>query len=142
MTTEATNTGHRSLDGKMISVTAPALDEADNLEPLCRRIKGALTPLAENFEIVIFDTASTDTSIEILRRLAKDGSRIKHVLLYRNFGHRGGLLAGMHDCSGDIVVLVPVVNNSLITPHAEAFQAVVWHCLVSHPALQVCATKW
>ena len=43
---------------------------------------------------------------------------------------------------GDIVVLVPTVDDSLVTPHAEAFQAVVWHCLVSHPALQVCATKW
>ena len=43
---------------------------------------------------------------------------------------------------GDAVVLVPVVDDKLITPHSEAFQAVVWHCLVSHPNLQIQATKW
>jgi D-sedoheptulose 7-phosphate isomerase len=43
---------------------------------------------------------------------------------------------------GDAVVVVPAVEPSRITPHTEAFQAVVWHCLVSHPALQQEATKW
>ena len=39
-------------------------------------------------------------------------------------------------------VVIPTVDPSLVTPHAEAWQAVVWHCLVSHPALQRVATKW
>ena len=43
---------------------------------------------------------------------------------------------------GDCVVVVPTVEATRITPHAEAFQAVVWHCLVSHPALQQLPTKW
>ncbi len=43
---------------------------------------------------------------------------------------------------GDCVILVPTVDANRVTPHAEAFQAVVWHCLVSHPALQKIATKW
>jgi D-sedoheptulose 7-phosphate isomerase len=43
---------------------------------------------------------------------------------------------------GDAVVSIPVGNPSRVTPHAEAFQAVVWHCLVSHPKLQKNATKW
>jgi D-sedoheptulose 7-phosphate isomerase len=43
---------------------------------------------------------------------------------------------------GDIVVVIPTIDSSRITPHAEAFQAVVWHCLVSHPLLQQVATKW
>ncbi|MBL8832391.1 MAG: SIS domain-containing protein [Rhodospirillales bacterium] len=43
---------------------------------------------------------------------------------------------------GDIVVTVPAVSAARTTPHAEAFQAVVWHCLVSHPVLQRQATKW
>ena len=43
---------------------------------------------------------------------------------------------------GDAVVVVPTVDSSRITPHTEAFQAVVWHCLVSHPDLQQVATKW
>jgi len=43
---------------------------------------------------------------------------------------------------GDCVVVVPTVDASRVTPHAEAFQGVVWHCLVSHPVLQQMATKW
>ena len=43
---------------------------------------------------------------------------------------------------GDAVVVVPTVNQSRITPHTEAFQAIIWHCLVSHPDLQQTATKW
>ena len=43
---------------------------------------------------------------------------------------------------GDCVVVVPTVDANRVTPHTEAFQAVVWHCLVSHPALQTIATKW
>jgi len=43
---------------------------------------------------------------------------------------------------GDVVVVVPTVEVERLTPHTEAFQAVVWHCLVSHPMLQQVATKW
>lgn len=43
---------------------------------------------------------------------------------------------------GDVVVVIPTVEPSRVTPHAEAFQAVVWHCLVCHPKLQTNATKW
>ena len=39
-------------------------------------------------------------------------------------------------------VLVPTVNADHVTPHTEAFQAVVWHLLVSHPKLKVARTKW
>jgi D-sedoheptulose 7-phosphate isomerase len=42
----------------------------------------------------------------------------------------------------DACVVVPVVNAAHVTPHSEAFQAVVWHCLVSHPLLKAAATKW
>ena len=44
--------------------------------------------------------------------------------------------------SADACILVPVVNALHVTPHSEAFQAVLWHLLVSHPALKVAQTKW
>jgi D-sedoheptulose 7-phosphate isomerase len=53
-------------------------------------------------------------------------------------GRDGGYTAKVADAA----VIVPTVDDKLVTPHAEAFQAVVWHCLVSHPALQVNRTKW
>ena len=40
------------------------------------------------------------------------------------------------------VILIPVVDPELVTPHSEAYQAVVWHCLVSHPTLKTTRTKW
>jgi len=43
---------------------------------------------------------------------------------------------------GNTVIVIPTVDPSRVTPHAEAFQAVVWHCLVSHPLLQQTSTKW
>ena len=53
-------------------------------------------------------------------------------------GRDGGYTAQV----ADACVIVPTVNPEAITPHTEAFQAVVWHLLVSHPSLKVAPTKW
>lgn len=53
-------------------------------------------------------------------------------------GRDGGYTAQV----ADACVVVPTVNAENITPHSEAFQAVVWHLLVSHPKLKSNATKW
>jgi len=44
--------------------------------------------------------------------------------------------------TADACILIPTVNPVHVTPHAEAFQAVVWHLMVSHPDLKVAETKW
>ncbi|MDP6951306.1 MAG: SIS domain-containing protein [Alphaproteobacteria bacterium] len=44
--------------------------------------------------------------------------------------------------AGDCVIVVPAVSADRVTPHSEAFQSVVWHCLVSQPSLQTNTTKW
>lgn len=44
--------------------------------------------------------------------------------------------------NADVCVVVPAVELKRITPHSEAFQAVVWHCIVSNPKLQENSTKW
>jgi len=53
-------------------------------------------------------------------------------------GRDGGFTATV----ADTCVIIPTVNPQNVTPHTEAFQAVVWHLLVSHPALKVSETKW
>jgi len=53
-------------------------------------------------------------------------------------GRDGGYTAQ----EADACVIVPTVNVKHVTPHAEAFQAVIWHLLVTHPALKVGETKW
>ena len=53
-------------------------------------------------------------------------------------GRDGGFTATV----ADVCVIVPTANPETITPHAEAFQAIVWHLLVSHPGLKASETKW
>ena len=53
-------------------------------------------------------------------------------------GRDGGYTATV----ADAVCIVPTVNPQNVTPHSEAFQAVIWHLLVSHPKLKVQQTKW
>ena len=53
-------------------------------------------------------------------------------------GRDGGYTARV----ADVCVIIPTVHPDRITPHSEAFQAIVWHLLVSHPLLQQGPTKW
>jgi D-sedoheptulose 7-phosphate isomerase len=53
-------------------------------------------------------------------------------------GKDGGYTAKV----ADACVIVPTVNPNNVTPHSEAFQAVIWHLFVSHPDLKVNQTKW
>lgn len=53
-------------------------------------------------------------------------------------GRDGGYTAKV----ADVCVIIPTVEASRVTPHSEAFQAVVWHLFVSHPRLKQNATKW
>lgn len=53
-------------------------------------------------------------------------------------GRDGGYTARV----ADACVLVPTVDGSMVTPHTEAMQAVVWHLIVSHPQIQLHAMKW
>lgn len=58
--------------------------------------------------------------------------------IYCIVGRDGGYAATVADAA----VIIPTVNEAHITPHSEAFQAVVWHLLVSHPSLKAHETKW
>jgi D-sedoheptulose 7-phosphate isomerase len=53
-------------------------------------------------------------------------------------GRDGGFTAQV----ADVCIIIPTVNPTHTTPHSEAFQAVVWHLLVSHPDLKQAETKW
>lgn len=71
--------------------------------------------------------------VEAIRLAKAVGAKVTGVV-----GRDGGYTAQ----AADACVVVPTVNPDTITPHAEAFQAVVWHLLVSHPLLKVRQTKW
>jgi len=71
--------------------------------------------------------------VSALQHAKSVGAKILGIL-----GRDGGYTAKV----ADACCIVPTVNPETITPHAEAFQAVIWHLLVSHPKLKVNATKW
>jgi len=71
--------------------------------------------------------------VEALKYGKEVGAKIVGVV-----GRDGGYTAKV----ADAVVIIPTVNPETVTPHSEAFQAVVWHLLVSHPTLKAKETKW
>lgn len=71
--------------------------------------------------------------VEALQLAKERGSSVIGIV-----GRDGGYTAQV----ADVTIIIPTVNPGSITPHAEAFQAVVWHLLVSHPKLKAAETKW
>jgi D-sedoheptulose 7-phosphate isomerase len=71
--------------------------------------------------------------VEALKYGKQVGAKILGIV-----GRDGGYTAKV----ADACVIIPIVNPNNITPHSEAFQAVIWHLLVSHPKLKSKQTKW
>ena len=80
--------------------------------------------------------AEKGISVNLVRAL--DEAKRRGLRVLGIVGRQGGYTK----LRGDAVVVVPTVNDRHVTPHTEAFQAVVWHALVSHPRLQLVPTKW
>ncbi len=80
--------------------------------------------------------AEKNVSMNLVHAL--DFAVSRHATIVGIVGRDGGHTAKV----GHHVVKVPTVAADRVTPHAEAFQAVIWHCLVSHPVLQIQQTKW
>ena len=93
-----------------------------------------------NDAVLVFSVGGGDlernVSVNIIAGLKE--AKLRGMKVFGVVGRDGGYTKQVGDC----VVVVPTLEASRVTPHTEAFQAVVWHCLVSHPLLQQLATKW
>jgi D-sedoheptulose 7-phosphate isomerase len=96
--------------------------------------------LSSNDAIFVFSVGGGDLDRNISSNLVRAleyaqqiGARICGVV-----GRDGGFTARV----ADVCIVVPVVNPATITPHTEAFQALIWHLLVSHPRLKAAEMKW
>ena len=69
---------------------------------------------------------------------ALDEAKARGLKVFGVVGRQGGYTKEV----GDEVIVVPTVDPARVTLHTEAFQAVIWHCLVSHPALCRVEAKW
>jgi len=90
--------------------------------------------------LLVFSVGGGDreknVSVNLVRALELASER--HARIFGIVGRDGGFTKQV----ADVCTLVPVVNPERITPHTEGICAVIWHLLVSHPALQAAPTKW
>jgi len=146
----AGNASHAVNDFRKI-VGIEAYAPTDNVSELTARINDdgwesvfanwlAGSHLTQNDAVLIFSVGGGNAEKNIsanlvgaLKYARETGSRIFGVV-----GRDGGFTAK----STDLCVIVPTVNPETVTPHTEAFQAVVWHLIVSHPSLIANPMKW
>ena len=89
-----------------LSIVVPIFNEEENIEPLIREIRGALTPAAQSYEIIAVDDGSTDGTFAVLRQLHRCHPALHIVRLKRNFGQTAAIAAGLAYASGDVIVLM------------------------------------
>jgi D-sedoheptulose 7-phosphate isomerase len=96
--------------------------------------------LSKSDAVFVFSVGGGDVERNISHNLVRALEYAKQVgaSILGVVGRDGGYTAKV----ADAVVIVPTVNPANITPHSEAFQGVIWHLLVSHPAVRAAQTKW
>jgi dolichol-phosphate mannosyltransferase len=89
---------------RLLSVVAPAYNEAEGLPRFVDEVRRVLPPLADDYEILIVDDGSRDDSREVLSRLQAEERRLRWLALSRNFGHQAALVAGLENARGDVII--------------------------------------
>jgi D-sedoheptulose 7-phosphate isomerase len=96
--------------------------------------------ISSNDALLIYSVGGGDAernvSVNLMRAI--DLAKARGAKVFGIVGRKTGYTAKQ----GDVVVVVPEVNPARITPLSEGMQAIIWHCLVSHPDLQIRRTKW
>jgi D-sedoheptulose 7-phosphate isomerase len=96
--------------------------------------------LGDKDAILVYSVGGGDLERNISPNIVKavDLAKARSAKVFGIVGRDSGYTAK----HGDVVVVIPQIDPAWVTPLSEAFQAVVWHCLVSHPSLQRRQTKW
>ncbi|MFP5205460.1 MAG: glycosyltransferase family 2 protein [Acidobacteriota bacterium] len=90
----------------MVSVVVPIYNEEELIVRFHEAVAGALTGVADEWEVVYVNDGSTDSSLELLRGLQAVDSHVVVVELSRNWGHMGAISAGLHTARGRAVILM------------------------------------
>ena len=114
-----------------LSVVIPVYNESSLIDELIRRVKTNSKLITEDYEIVIVDDGSLDNTWNSIENEAKSENRIKGVKFSRNFGHHYAITAGLHNSTGDWVVVMdgdlqdrPEVIPELYKKAKEGFDVV------------------
>ncbi len=89
---------------KMISVVIPVFNEEGNLQIVYQELTQVLNLHAPNYEIIFVDDGSTDDSLEVLRSIHHNDTRVKVIQFRRNFGQTSAFSAGFDYASGECIV--------------------------------------
>jgi dolichol-phosphate mannosyltransferase len=89
---------------KLLSIVAPVYDEQELIESFVRRACAAAADY--EFELVLVNDGSSDSTPQLLDRLAAEDRRVRVVHLSRNFGHQAALTAGLEHAVGDVVAMI------------------------------------
>lgn len=90
----------------MISIVIPIFNEEENLQNLYNRLTAAAPSWGEDYEIVLVDDGSRDSSLTMMRVMAEKDARVRVVKLSRNFGHQPAISAGIKTAKGDAIVIM------------------------------------
>jgi polyisoprenyl-phosphate glycosyltransferase len=117
----------------MLSVVAPAYNEGESLQTFISRVVATLEETGEDWEAIIVDDGSRDTTWEAIQHAAADDDRVRGIRLSRNFGHQLALTAGMTVARGDRVITLdsdlqhpPEVIPALLSRRRQLLEA--FHC--------------
>lgn len=101
-----TNPRPRSGSLDLVSIVAPAYNEAANLPEFLRQVDAAMTHAELAYEVVFVNDGSTDTTLEVMHDLRAGNERITIVNLSRNFGKEIALTAGIAHARGDVLIVI------------------------------------
>lgn len=88
----------------LISVVIPVYNEEDNLRELVAEIEAALTPTAIDYEILLVDDGSKDSSLQVIKELAASRPRLKYLAFAENRGQSAAFAAGFASARGQVIV--------------------------------------
>ena len=103
----------------MISIVIPIYNEEENLQNLYTRLTDAAPSWKEDYEIVLIDDGSRDSSLTMMRVMAEKDSHVRVIKLSRNFGHQPAISAGIQEAKGDAII---IMDGDLQDPPEELYR--------------------
>jgi len=121
------------MDKKLISILTPVYNEEENIEAVYARVRSVMNALGGryDYEHIFSDNSSTDRSLEVLKRIHTEDSRIKIIKLSRNFGPTKNVLNALYRCQGAAIIQIdgdlqdpPETIGAFIKHWEEGFKVV------------------
>lgn len=103
----------------MISIVIPIYNEEENLQNLYTRLTNAAPSWKEDYEIVLIDDGSHDSSLTMMRVMVEKDSHVRIIKLSRNFGHQPAISAGIQEAKGDAII---IMDGDLQDPPEELYR--------------------